>query len=139
MRHQWHLPRMYNLSPEVLFGGYDGSGNFFVDGKLSGTTPFLYELPKGASGFENVTLNVTLADPGNIEWDGKDLAVGDNQNLLIHRFAISGTQVAGGITDAQRRHFGPPVLDPRKDPDRPRIRKRLLHRTLELPTRRFPQ
>ncbi|MGA9418534.1 MAG: hypothetical protein WBV40_05240, partial [Candidatus Cybelea sp.] len=92
MRHQWHLPRMYNLSPEVLFGGYDGSGNFFVDGKLSGTTPFLYELPKGASGFENVTLNVTLADPGNIEWDGKDLAVGDNQNLLIHRFAISGTQ-----------------------------------------------
>ena len=83
---------MYNLSPEVSFGGFDGSGNLFVDGKLSGTTPFLYELAKGGSGFENVTLNVALADPGNIEWDGEYLAVGDNQNLSIHRFAISGTQ-----------------------------------------------
>ncbi len=41
---------------------------------------------------ENVTLDASLLTPGNLAWDGKDLAVGDNGNLLIHRFAFQGTQ-----------------------------------------------
>ena len=91
LRDRWRLPELFDLNPDVSFGGYDGSGNLFVDGKLSGTQNFFIELPKGGSKFENVTLNETFQTPGNIEWDGKYLDIGDRSNVLIRRFSISGT------------------------------------------------
>jgi hypothetical protein len=91
-RDRWHLPKLFDLNSDVQFGGYDGSGDLFVDGTTSGNQNFFLELPKGSSSFETVTLNVSVAKPGNIEWDGKYLDIGDNDDLLIHRFAISGTQ-----------------------------------------------
>jgi hypothetical protein len=95
-RNQWHLGRLFSLN----LGGasscaYDGSGNLFFDGTLSvssGSQQLFYELPKGGKRLEKVTLNVGLTTPGNLAWDGKYLAVGDNENLLIHRFAIRGRQ-----------------------------------------------
>jgi hypothetical protein len=92
--HHWHLPRMFYMSPTVAFGGYDGSGNLFVDGEdLTGSnTVFFLELPKGGVGFESVTLKPGISGPGNIEWDGQYLAVGDEYNLTIHRYAISGSE-----------------------------------------------
>lgn len=90
-RYQWHLPRLFSISG-LSYCGYDGKGNLFGDGATSGAGAFFKELPRGSSKFENVTLNKLPAQPGNIEWDGRYLAVGDRQNLLIHRFAISGTR-----------------------------------------------
>lgn len=89
--YQWHLPRVFNVSG-LSYGGYDGRGNLFVDGSVSSVHPFFKELPRGGSKFENVTLDKLPPRPGNIEWDGRYLAVGDGQNLLIRRFAISGTR-----------------------------------------------
>lgn len=89
---QWHLPRLFSFSSPVSFGGYDAHGNLFVDGVKTYGGTFFDELFKGASKFQAVKLNRRITTPGNIQWDGKFLAVGDMQNLLIHRFAISGTQ-----------------------------------------------
>jgi hypothetical protein len=86
-RYQWHLPRLYKI-PRLLSCGYDGKGNLFVDG----VPPYFKELPRGGSKFENVSLSKLPKNPGNIEWDGRYVAVGDGQNLLIRRFAISGTR-----------------------------------------------
>ncbi len=90
--HQWYLPRLFNFRQQVASCGYDADGNLFVDGKTNRGKLVFVELPKGGSRFENVSLNQDIADPGNIEWDGKYLAVGDEQNLLIRRFLISGRQ-----------------------------------------------
>ena len=90
-QYQWHLPRVFNISG-LRYDGYDTKGNLFVDGSASSAPPFFKELPRGGSKFENVTLNKLFAKPGNIEWDGHYLAVGDGLNLLIRRFAISGTR-----------------------------------------------
>jgi hypothetical protein len=90
-RHRWHLPRLFAIS-NVSFGGYDARGDLFIDGRTHGGASLFKELPKGSSNFENITLNRRLSAPGNIEWDGRYLAVGDEQGLLIRRFAISGTR-----------------------------------------------
>lgn len=88
-RYRWHLPRVFKIR-YVAFDGYDAHGNLFVDGSPNSVTTFFMELAKGGSRFEKITLNGAPARPGNIEWDGRYLAIGDGQNLVIHRFAISG-------------------------------------------------
>jgi hypothetical protein len=92
VRDRWHLPELFSLNPDVSFGGYDGTGNLFVDGRLSGSQNFFIELPKGKSKFESITLNKSFERPGNIEWDGKYLDIGDQDNLLIRKFVMNGTQ-----------------------------------------------
>ncbi len=89
-RYRWHLPRVFKIR-YVAYGGYDVHGNLFVDGSRNGATTFFMELPKGGSKLESVTLSGAPSSPGNIEWDGRYLAIGNGQNLLIRRFAISGT------------------------------------------------
>jgi hypothetical protein len=90
---RWHLARLYTFSPyqSPAYGGYDGSGNLFVDGTLSNQF-FIVELPKGGTTFENVTLDKSISIPGNIQWDGKYLAIGDQNDTVIDRFSIIGTR-----------------------------------------------
>ncbi len=88
---EWHLPRLFVIKANVLYGGYDGSGNLFVDGRVTPSTPVFFELRKGGSRFQAVTLNHSVPVPGNVEWDGSYLAIGDNGNRLIHRFSFNGT------------------------------------------------
>jgi hypothetical protein len=90
-RYRWNLPRMFAI-PGISFGGYDNRDNLFVDGRTSGGTSFFMELPKGGSKFKNITLNKSFGTPGNIEWDGRFLAIGDHRDTLIHRFVITGTR-----------------------------------------------
>jgi hypothetical protein len=91
---QWHLGRLYSFNMNGDSScAYDGSGNLFFGGTLSASSvlqQLFVELPHDGKRLENVTLNVKLTTPGNLAWDGKYLAVGDNGNLLIHRFAIRG-------------------------------------------------
>jgi hypothetical protein len=64
----------------VYFCGYDPKGNLYVDGEQNGpSTAFQFaELPKGKKTLKNITLKgVTINFPGNIRWDGKYVAVGD--------------------------------------------------------------
>lgn len=99
-RYRWRLPKLYTPSTTLAGGGYDAMGNLFVDGEVNSSQLFLAELPKGSKTFENIMPDVSITIPGTVQWDGQYLAVGDEHNSLIHRFAISGsaaTQV-GSLT-----------------------------------------
>jgi hypothetical protein len=72
-----------------LFCGYDDQGNLYVDGMSGGSFEFA-ELPAGSSTFTNITLDKTFRYPGAVQWDGKDVAVGDYESNVIYRFKISG-------------------------------------------------
>jgi hypothetical protein len=56
----WLLPRARPLGPRLYFGGYDPSGNLFVDG-LTGSGALIFaELPKGGTTFtSNGTANTS--------------------------------------------------------------------------------
>ena len=61
------------------FCGYDDKGNLFVDGTSHESGGFLFEeLAKGSARLRNITLTGgTIYFPGQVEWDGKYVAVGD--------------------------------------------------------------
>lgn len=71
-------------------GGYDGSGNLFVDGYNSASQIEFLELPKGGKSFETITLNQSFSFPGSIRWDGTYLAILDPGAGTIYQFTISG-------------------------------------------------
>jgi|HubBroStandDraft_6_1064221.scaffolds.fasta_scaffold45469_2 hypothetical protein len=80
------------------FVGYDGNGNLFFDGTNSqpGTNgQFEYaELPSGSSTPHSLTLaGGSVSFPGNVQWDGKEIAVGDQSNAVIYQ--TSGSQIVG--------------------------------------------
>jgi hypothetical protein len=91
-RHRWHLPKLYMLGQNLFSCGYDASGDLFIDGKTKTNGIIFAELPKGGSKFKNITLDHKLTIPGTVQWDGQDLAVGDQENTLIHRFSIQGSK-----------------------------------------------
>lgn len=69
----YHVPDM----PLVYFCGYDDKGNLFVDGINNYMFAFA-ELHKGATKFKKLVLKGgKIHSPGEIRWDGKHLAVGD--------------------------------------------------------------
>jgi hypothetical protein len=76
---------------EAFFAGYDDSGNLFLDGFSDGGAFGLVELPKGSSTFETITVSNSVEFPGAVQWDGKYLTVGDQENHVIYRYAVSGT------------------------------------------------
>jgi hypothetical protein len=61
------------------FCGYDDKGNLFVDGMTHTSGGFLFaELAKGAGRLTNITLTGgAVYFPGQVQWDGKYVAVGD--------------------------------------------------------------
>lgn len=73
-------PKMYfdsDLNP-VYFCGYDPKGNLYVDGLNTKGYFQLAEMPKGKKSFTNIKLTGgTIYFPGQVQWDGKHLAVGD--------------------------------------------------------------
>ena len=77
----------------VYFCGYSSTGELYVDGMSSAGAFLFAELPKGSSRFTNITLNVPIAFPGSIQWDGHHVtttpqAPTDN---AIYRLKISGS------------------------------------------------
>jgi hypothetical protein len=84
-------PNLYSY----LFCGYDNKGDLFVDGQSTSSGGFaLAQLPSGRSTFKGITLNQSIGFPGDIQWTGKDLAVGDQNPYSneIYQFKISGTK-----------------------------------------------
>lgn len=75
---------------DMMFCGYDAAGNLFVDGVGPGSAFLVAELPKGGTRLTKVTLDQSILFPGGVQWDGKDLAVGDDRASFIYRFAMSG-------------------------------------------------
>jgi hypothetical protein len=75
--------------------GYDPKGNLFVQGY--NPTVELVELARGGSAFQQISLGSTnINAPGGVMWDGKYLAVDDQQyqggnTTAIYRVSIAGT------------------------------------------------
>lgn len=88
-------PQTYN-DPAIVnyvFCGYDNKGNLFVDGTgRSGDFEFA-ELPKGSSTFTNIGVNQTIEWGGEVQWDGKHVAIGadDVSPAVAYQFAIKGS------------------------------------------------
>lgn len=79
----------------VYFCGYDTKGNLFLDGTQSSAFAFA-ELRSGKGTFTKIKLKQTIQTPGNVQWDGAEVAVGDIKGGVIYQFTIrgkSGTEV----------------------------------------------
>jgi hypothetical protein len=87
----YHLP---SPCETVYFFGYDPSSNLFADCADSmGVIGGLYELPKNDNAFKRLDLNQDIEFPGGVQWDGKYLAVGDQDSVpnAIYRFKCAGS------------------------------------------------
>ena len=72
------------------FAGYDNQGNLFIDGFSSDDRFALAELKKGSAGFVTIATSNTVKYPGSVQWDGRYLAVTDQDADAIYRYAVSG-------------------------------------------------
>lgn len=72
--------------------GYDASGNLYIMafGKGSGGPNLLGELPKGQGAIKIVTLSHTPEGEGDVQWDGKYVAVSSPGENAILQFKIKG-------------------------------------------------
>jgi hypothetical protein len=95
-RHARGIPKTYTQSSVAwfYFCAYDGAGNLFADGYNSSFQAQFVELPKGSSKFTGLELNQGVGAPGQMKWDGSDLAIQDVtlNPVTIDRFAVSGSQ-----------------------------------------------
>jgi hypothetical protein len=69
---------------------YDNEGNLFLDGSLT-SGPGIAELPKGGTTFTNIPLPQSFKAVGDIEWDGRYVAVGDYYNGVIYQFDVNAS------------------------------------------------
>jgi hypothetical protein len=92
-KHASGSPTVYTTPlDEEFFDGYDPKGNLFADGFTGDRSGFaLVELPKGSTTFEKITTSNTVNFPGSVQWDGKYLAVTDQDTSEIYQYAVSGT------------------------------------------------
>lgn len=75
---------------QYWYCGYDAAGNLFVDG-LNSTSAFEFaELPKGRHGLKSISLNQNIGWPGGVQWDGKHVAVSDQNVTVVYQFDIKG-------------------------------------------------
>jgi glucose/arabinose dehydrogenase len=83
----------------TLFLGYDKAGNLFVDGYDSSSKFHYAELPAGGSSFTDITLSQTPGGEGNVQWDGKYMAVGDTGSTI---YQTQGATVVSSTTLGNR-------------------------------------
>jgi hypothetical protein len=74
----------------LSFCGYDNQGNLFADGN-GGTGFSLLELPHGGSALTPISVGQTIANAGQVQWDGTYLAIEDLSHPTIYQFAVSGS------------------------------------------------
>jgi hypothetical protein len=94
-------PKIYGIGIQAPWCGYDNKGNLFVSGTGSPPLGFLEELPRGSSGFVDVSVygSGKAYPAGAVQWDGRYLAVGDGGEggMDINRFAVTkGTATKKG-------------------------------------------
>jgi hypothetical protein len=78
---------------QYFFCAYDEAGNLFVDGYTGGGDFGLAELPSGKRNLRNLTVNVPIRKPGDLHWDGKNIAIGSGSDYVFE-FKIAGLKGA---------------------------------------------
>jgi hypothetical protein len=78
-----------------FFLAYDDAGNLFVDGSSGRPVQLAYaELPKGRDRMVPITLTgASIVYPGNVQWDGAHITIGDQDNAVIYQ--TEGSQIVG--------------------------------------------
>jgi hypothetical protein len=86
-------PALFGSGIDSLFCGYDGHGNLFVDG-YSGQSYALSMLPIGSPTFSTLSINQSMGQPGQLQWDGKYITYQARFTpLIVSRFVVSGSKV----------------------------------------------
>jgi hypothetical protein len=100
------------------FLGYDKAGNLFVDGTDPSDNFHYAELPAGGSSFTDITLSQTPSGPGNVQWDGTYVAIGDTGSTIYQTqggTVVSSTSLGYGcigqfyIVPSKRKVIAPAV------------------------------
>lgn len=95
-KHGWGSPRrlLDTAMDTPAFCAYDNQGNLFLDGrdKADGNAFLFYALRKGAKSFTKVKLGKTIKLPGQVQWDGTNVAVADAglSPSPVYQFKIGG-------------------------------------------------
>lgn len=93
---RWSNPKRYADGTIGIpyFCGYDAKGNLFIDGLTKAKTGrfALVELRRRTRTFERIAVSQTIDTPGQVQWDGKNLAIGDSgiAPSVAYRFSIGG-------------------------------------------------
>ena len=108
-------PSVYSM----YFCGYDDHDTLYIDGENSSGNVVLAALSGTPPSFTLISLSQSISFPGGVQWDGKDLAVGDQDNNEVYEFSIVGslgtlqgsTQLGGaqrvvGFVIPRLRHHG---------------------------------
>jgi hypothetical protein len=95
-------PRIVQNSKQFFynFGGYDGSGNLFFDGRDANGNFMLSELPKGKSSAHTVAVTGgTIYFPGMVQWDAAkhEFIVGDQSCGNLYASCLYSVKIAGKI------------------------------------------
>lgn len=79
----------------ALWVGYDNQGDLFVDGLNAKIDTELDELPQGKKAWSKLTLSAPVGFPGEIQWDGSHITMGDDQYQSLNTSAIDQLQISG--------------------------------------------
>jgi len=85
-------PTSYSTLIDASFCGYDNSGNLFVSG-YDGQNYGLAELPNGSESFKKVSVDQSVGNPGQVQWDGKYMSYESTKpgQSTISQLSISGS------------------------------------------------
>jgi hypothetical protein len=96
-RNRWRDPRAYIDSSMHVgeFCGYDADGDLFIDGLSSARRGrfVLAELPRGADTLIDVAVSQPIKVPGQVQWDGHYVAIGDAgvAPSVVYQFSVSSS------------------------------------------------
>lgn len=97
-RRGWGLEREYTMASMKTssYCGYDNKGNLFVDGVSSSGAFVLEELVRGSKQFVTVPVSQNIDAPGQVQWDGHHLAIGDTgiSPSVVYQFEVSASGAA---------------------------------------------
>jgi len=86
-------PTLYYASPSaaLAYCGFDNAGNLFLDGGTDYEHVSFWEIPKGGSAFNEVSIAGEFYSAGQVQWDGKYLTIEDLAFDTISRVEFSGS------------------------------------------------
>jgi hypothetical protein len=93
-----------NQGYNLFYCSYDNASNLFVDGygmARKAKSEFA-ELTSDGKAFKNIALDKTIRGYGGVQWDGKELAVGNGFNV-VYRMHVSGSR---GISEGSTSLIG---------------------------------
>jgi hypothetical protein len=92
IRKHWRDAKVFTDSKMATgeFCGYDAQGNLFLDGLGSDGSFRLAELPYLGKALIDISVSQTIKVPGQVQWDGKYVAIGDAGVVpsVVYQFSV---------------------------------------------------